>query len=147
MSEHHNDEEVARRPLKRLHVEEVGLQIAPMVDVTMLLLFFFMLTGKLTQGMKLMQVDLPKAATATEQKEKGDRDVLNIDEHGQLFSGDRQVTDKEAVAHLKNRLKEVPPLKVYVRADSRTPAKRIKQVMNMAAEAGAVTVIFGAHNK
>lgn len=142
-----DDEEMPRRALKRPAVEEVGLQIAPMVDVTMLLLFFFMLTGKLTQGMKLIQVNLPTAATATEQKEKGDRDVLNIDDQGRLFAGDVIFTDKEMVAYLKARLKERPPLKIYVRADSRTPARRIKQVMNMAADAGAVTVIFGAYNR
>lgn len=141
------EESEPRRPMRRMHAEEVGLQIAPMIDLTLLLLFFFMLTGKLTQGMKLMTVDLPKAATAVEQKDKAGRDVINIDAGGQLYAGEIAMNDKEIAAYLKQRLIEHPPLKIYVRADSRTPGKRIKQVMQMAAEAGAVTVIFAAFNQ
>ena len=146
MSEH-DEEDEPRRPMRRVHQEEVGLQIAPMIDVTMLLLFFFMLTGKLTQGMKLMNVSLPKASTVQEQKDKSDRDVINIDAQGMLYSGDVAMTDKEMAAYLKNRLAAQPPLKIYVRADANTHGKRIKEVMRMAAEAGAVTVIFAAFNK
>ncbi len=141
------EEQEPRRAMRRVHQEEVGLQIAPMIDVTMLLLFFFMLTGKLTQGMKLMNVSLPKAATVQEQKDKSDRDVINIDDKGNLFAGDQAMTDKEMAAYLKQRLINNPPLKIYVRADAHTPGKRIKQIMQMAAEAGAVTVIFAAFNK
>lgn len=142
-----DDDEPHRRPLRRVPVEDIGLQIAPMIDVTMLLLFFFMLTGKITQGMKNVKVDLPTAATAQEQKDKSDRDVVNIDETGQLYSGDQPMSDQELSGYLKKRLKENPPLKIYVRADAATPGKRIKQVMAMAAEAGAITVIFGAFNR
>ncbi|MFZ4766446.1 MAG: ExbD/TolR family protein, partial [Roseimicrobium sp.] len=145
MSEH-DEEDEPRRPMRRVHQEEVGLQIAPMIDVTMLLLFFFMLTGKLTQGMKLMNVSLPKASTVQEQKDKSDRDVINIDAQGMLYSGDVAMTDKEMAAYLKKRLAAQPPLKIYVRADANTHGKRIKEVMRMAAEAGAVTVIFAAFN-
>jgi len=113
----------------------------------MLLLFFFMLTGKLTQGMKLMNVSLPKAATVQEQKDKSDRDVINIDDKGNLYAGETAMTDKEMAAYLKKRLTAQPPLKIYVRADANTPGRRIKQVIQMAAEAGAVTVIFAAFNK
>ena len=141
------EEEQPRRAMRRVHQEEVGLQIAPMIDVTMLLLFFFMLTGKLTQGMKLMNVSLPKAATVQEQKDKSDRDVINIDDKGNLYSGDTAMTDKELAAYLKKRLAAQPPLKIYVRADANTPGRRIKQVIQMAAEAGAVSVIFAAFNK
>jgi biopolymer transport protein ExbD len=118
-----------------------------MIDVTLLLLFFFMLTGKLTQGMKLMNVSLPKASTVQEQKDKSDRDVINIDAQGMLYSGDVAMTDKEMATYLKKRLAAQPPLKIYVRADANTHGKRIKEVMRMAAEAGAVTVIFAAFNK
>jgi biopolymer transport protein ExbD len=140
-------EDTPRRVLRRVQHDDIGLQIAPMIDVTMLLLFFFMLTGKMSQSLKLLQVDLPTAATALEQKDKSDRDVVNIDENGQLYAGDEALSDREMSDYLKMRLKEHPPLKIYVRADARTPGKRIKQVMAMAADAGAVTVIFAAFTR
>jgi biopolymer transport protein ExbD len=73
----------------------------------------------------------------------GDRDVINIDENGQLFSGDDPVTSKQLTIHLKERFKNYPPLKLYVRADARTPGRQIKEVMKIATEAGAIEVIFG----
>jgi len=136
-----------RRKLRRPHVEEVGLQIAPMIDVVMLLLFFFMLTGKLMQGQKMRTLDLPRATSAVIPKDVSGRDILNVDEQGRIFAGEQQMDLKELKAYLKQRLVDYPPLKIYVRADARTPAKQIKQIMQAAAEGGAVEVIIASHQK
>ena len=125
-----------RRRMRRIQHEEVGLQIAPMIDVTLLLLFFFMLSGKLTKGAKLLEINIPAAASGKAPREMGDRDVIIIDEYGQLFSGHQPVTSKN-----------YPPLKLYVRADARTPGRKIKEVMKIAAEAGAIEVIFGVRQE
>ncbi len=136
-----------RRRMRRVHHDEVGLQIAPMIDVTLLLLFFFMLAGKITKGEKLMDIKVPLASTGKAPVDEGDRDVVNIDASGQLFSGSRAVTAKELTAHLKQRFKDFPPLKLYIRADAGTPGKKIKEVMAIASEAGAIEVVFGVIQK
>ena len=133
--------------MRRVHQDEVGLQIAPMIDVTLLLLFFFMLAGKITKGEKLIDINVPIAATGKVPVDEGNRDVVNIDEKGQLFSGSTPMTTKELTAHLKQRFKDYPPLKLYIRADSSTPGKRIKEIMAIASEAGAIEVIFGVLQK
>jgi biopolymer transport protein ExbD len=46
---------------------------------------------------------------------------------------------------LKKRFESNPPLRLYIRADQTTPGKKIKEVMKMAADAGAVDVIFGSY--
>ena len=132
-----------RRKPRRLPHEEVGLQIAPMIDVVMLLLFFFMLTGKLTKGQKLMNINLPRAQAAVVPEDLSGRDVVNIDENGQYTASERKMDLRELKAYLKQRLIDVPPLIIYVRADAKTPAKQIKDVMKACAEAGAIQVIFG----
>lgn len=137
----------ARRRMRRVAHEEVGLQIAPMIDVTLLLLFFFMLSGKLTKAEKMMDIKVPRALTGILPVDEGDRDVINIDAAGQLYSGNKAVTAKELTAHLKERFKNYPPLKLYIRADAGTPGKKIKEVMRIASEAGAVEIIFGVLNK
>lgn len=137
----------ARRRIRRVEHEEIGLQIAPMIDLTLLLLFFFMLAGKITKGDKLMDIKVPVAATGEVPADEGDRDIVNIDDKGQLFSGSRPVTTQELTAHLKERFKSAPPLKLQIRADSSTPGKKIKEVMAIASEAGAVEVIFGVVQK
>ncbi len=133
--------------MRRVHHDEVGLQIAPMIDVTLLLLFFFMLAGKITKGEKLLDIRVPIAATGKVPVDEGSRDVVNIDENGQLFSGSKPMTTKELTAHLKQRFKDYPPLKLYIRADSATPGKKIKEVMAIASESGAIEVIFGVLQK
>lgn len=133
----------ARRRMRRVAHEEVGLQIAPMIDVTLLLLFFFMLSGKLTKGAKLMTINVPTASASKVPDDMGDRDVVNIDAGGQLFSGNEPVTSKQLTTHLKERFKNFPPLKLYVRADAGTPGRQIKEVMKIASEAGAIEVVFG----
>jgi biopolymer transport protein ExbD len=137
----------AKRRMRRVAHEEVGLQIAPMIDVTLLLLFFFMLSGKLTKAEKMMDIKVPRALTGVMPVDEGDRDVINIDAAGQLYSGNKAVTAKELTTHLKERFKNYPPLKLYIRADAGTPGKKIKEVMRIASEAGAVEIIFGVLNK
>jgi len=133
--------------MRRVHHGEIGLQIAPMIDVTLLLLFFFMLAGKITKGEKLLDINVPHATTGKIPVEQGDRDVVNIDESGQLFSGSRPVTAKELTAHLKQRFKDFPPLKLYIRADAGTRGNKIKEVMEIASEAGAIEIVFGVIQK
>jgi biopolymer transport protein ExbD len=132
-----------RRRLRRIQHDEVGMQIAPMIDVTLLLLFFFMLSGKLTKDTRMLDINIPLAVAGKTPEEMGDRDVINIDEHGQLFAGNHRVTANELMIHLKERFKNYPPLKLYIRADARTPGRQIKEVMRLASEAGAIEVIFG----
>ena len=136
-----------RRRLRRVAHDEIGLQIAPMIDVTLLLLFFFMLSGKLTKNARLMKINMPLAASGKLPEQSGDRDVINIDAEGRLFAGNQQVSSKELGAHLKERFKNYPPLKLYIRADSGTPGRQIKEVMRLASEAGAIEVIFGVSQR
>ena len=133
--------------MRRVHHDEVGLQIAPMIDVTLLLLFFFMLAGKITKGDKLLDIKVPVAATGKVPLDEGARDVVNIDEKGQLFSGSLPVTKKELTEHLKQRFRDYPPLKLYIRADAATPGRKIKEIMAVAADSGAIEVIFGVIQK
>lgn len=138
---------MSRRRRRRVEHEEIGLQIAPMIDLTLLLLFFFMLAGKITKGEKLLDIKVPVAKSGKIPSDEGERDIVNIDTQGQVFSGSRPLTTKELTAHLKERFKLNPPLKLYIRADANTPGKKIKEVMAIASEAGAVDVIFGVLQK
>ena len=118
-----------------------------MIDVTLLLLFFFMLSGKLTKAEKLLDIRIPQAANGQHPANEGDRDVVNIDAEGRLFSGSRMVNAKELSTYLKQRFKDYPPLKLYLRADAATPGKKIKEAMAIASEAGAIEIIFGVIKK
>jgi biopolymer transport protein ExbD len=132
---------------RRRHFEEGKMNITPMIDMTFLLLVFFMVTSKITKEQKKLEVRLPVAASATVPVKPGDREIINLDARGHLFAGDRAMTLPEMKAWLKQRLADYPPLKISVRADARTPARQIKEIMQAAAEAGAIEVVFGTYKK
>ena len=103
---------VTRRRIRRVVHEEVGLQIAPMIDVTLLLLFFFMLSGKLTKSAKLKTIQVPLASSVQTTENSGERDVINVDAEGKWFAGDTPVNTAELASHLKARFHNHPPLKL-----------------------------------
>ncbi len=127
--------------------DDVSFQLAPMIDMTFLLLIFFMVTTKITQEKKKLDINLPIASAAVSPDDLSGRDIINLDENGVVYVGDRVVEMSELRAYLRQRLIDFPPLRIYVRADSRTPAKEIKAIMRACAEAGAIEVIFGTHRR
>ena len=72
---------------------------------------------------------------------------VNVDANGDWFTGEQRVNTAELASHLKARFKNHPPLKLQVRADASTPAARIKELMNLAADAGAAEVVYGVRKR
>ena len=127
--------------------ETVSFQITPMIDMTFLLLIFFMVTSKLSKEQIKLDINLPVARSAAIPDDLSNRDIINIDGNGIYYIRNDPATKEELAAYLKKRFENFPPLRLYVRADRKTPAKKIKELMRMAAEAGAVDVIIGSYQK
>lgn len=131
---------VTRRP-----DDEMGFQLAPMIDMTFLLLIFFMVTTKISKEQIKEEVKLPVASNALIPEDVSNRDIISIDAQGRYFIG-QEIADKKRLAeYLKKRFENTPPLRLYIRADQKTSGKKIKEIMKMAADAGAVDVIFGSY--
>lgn len=131
---------ITRRP-----DDEMGFQLAPMIDMTFLLLIFFMVTTKISKEQIKAEIKLPVASNAIIPNDVSNRDIISIDGQGGYFIG-AEPTDKKSLAeYLKKRFENQPPLRLYIRADKNTPGRKIKEVMKMAADAGAVDVIFGSY--
>lgn len=125
--------------------DNVGFQLAPMIDMTFLLLIFFMVTTKISKEQIKEEIKLPVASNAVIPPEASNRDIISIDDQGRYFIGQTPADKKELADHLKKRFENFPPLRLYIRADKNTPGKKIKEVMKMAADAGAIDVIFGSY--
>ena len=131
--------------LAKKQEDEIGFQLAPMIDMTFLLLIFFMVTTKISKEQMNVEIKLPTAANASIPDDLSNRDIISIDKDGTYYIGQNPADKKELTAHLKERFKVNPPLRLYVRADKNTPGKQIKELMRIAREAGAVNVIFGTY--
>jgi len=123
---------------------EVSFQLTPMIDMTFLLLIFFMVTQRITEQELSVPIRLPVAATAAA-PERIERDVINLDGEGRFHIGAPPASGEEVLAHLRAKFRDFPPLQIYLRADKSTPSKRIREFVEMAAEAGAIDLIFGVH--
>ena len=124
-----------------------GFMLAPMIDMTFLLLIFFMVTTKITKEQLKLEIRLPTASNAVFPDNLADRDIINIDGEGVYYIGNNPVGKEELKAYLDRRFRDFPPLRLYVRADQATPGRQIKELMRLASEAGAVDVIFGSYQK
>ncbi|MCB1205570.1 MAG: biopolymer transporter ExbD, partial [Verrucomicrobiae bacterium] len=119
-------------------------QLTPMIDMTFLLLIFFMVTQKITEQELSVPVSLPLAITAAT-PEPMERDIINLDGKGEYYIGDRPASKEEVLAHLRVKFRDFPPLQIYLRADRNTPAKKIREFVDMATEVGAIDLIFGVY--
>ena len=131
----------------RRRFDDVSFQLAPMIDMTFLLLIFFMVTTRISKEQKKVDIKLPIASNAEIPPNQNDRDTISIDAAGTFFIGNNPATAAELKTYIKQRFIDYPPLRLYVRADANTPARKTKEIMKIAAEAGALNVIFGSHQK
>ena len=121
--------------------------MTPMIDMTFLLLIFFMVTTRLTEESRKREIRLPSAMSAVVPDNLKDRDTISIDEDGVYFVGDQQHSREQMAVYLNKRFVNFPPLRIYLRADQDTPARKIREFMQMATDAGALDVIFGTYRK
>ena len=127
--------------------DEVTFQLTPMIDMTFLLLIFFMVTARLTDQKVSVPLDLPESANAVDTDTQDNREIINIDAEGVYYIGDQSATEGELKAYLLERFKSHPPLRIYVRADRKTRSEQTKKLVRMATEAGATHVIVGTLNR
>jgi len=124
--------------------EEPEFQMAPMIDMVFLLLVFFMCASQMSQRQNI-PLAIPTASKAVVPQERPNRWVVNITADGDVYSGEEAVDTGDLANMVKERLAQVPALKIYLRADALCPHKHVKKVMNKLAEVGCDDFIFGVY--
>ncbi|MSO81132.1 MAG: protein TolR [Alphaproteobacteria bacterium] len=113
------------------------INVAPFVDVMLVLVVIFMLTAPLlTVG---VPVDLPQAS-ASPIREETEPLVLSIDRDSRIFLMDSEVEQASLAARLAAMARANPALRVFVRGDRTISYGRIMEVMGMVSESGFTKV-------
>ena len=133
--------------IRRRAIDDVGMQIAPMVDITWIMIIFFMVTNEIAENEYDVPIKLPIATAAVVPDEMAGRVIVNLDAQGSYLLGNEKLDLAELTSQLKRRMIEFPPLKVYLRADANTAALRTKEFYRACAEAGAVEIVLGTFNQ
>ena len=111
-----------------------GIQLAPLVDVLLLLLIFFLLTWNAARTENELDVKVPKASAARE-KSAPIGDVV-------VVVNRRTLNGSELTELLRNLVQLNPEQAVVIRGDEAGAYKNIIGVLNICTEAGITNVAF-----
>ena len=130
----------------------LSLNLAPMVDVMMCLLIFFMLATKMVER-ENSYIDLPvaKAAKDAEKQELGNRFVINVrrpqppEDDGPVYLvREERVSLGEVGDLLMAERERDPNVNCVIRADRELPYRHVQAVMAACARAKISNLTFGA---
>lgn len=119
-----------------------GIQLAPLVDVLLLLLIFFLLTWNAARNENELDVKVPKAASAKEHVAPIGDVVVNVKSDGTIVVNRRTLTGPELNELLKGLVALSPEQAVVIRGDEVGAYKNIIGVLNICTEAGITNVAF-----
>jgi biopolymer transport protein ExbD len=114
-----------------------GLEMTPMIDIVFLLMIFFLVSSKLDEADRAIDVVLPDASAAKPLTTRPRELVINIDRAGNYFSGARPVRLEELEQVLVQAATDNPQRQtVILRGDEEVPHKFVVAAMNACVQAG-----------
>ena len=131
---------------------EPEFQIAPMIDVLLVLLIFFMSIAMTAVTRYDPTIELPPAPDANKKDDSQGELVFNIawkaaEARAITTYEENQVVPEDTVAALAARKNANPKVRVLIRSDSLTPVRYISAVVDAAAKAGISDVTFATLNR
>ncbi len=122
---------------KRQKIDDVSVNLTPLIDVVFLLLIFFMVSTTFTQETHL-SLDLPEA-TGTEKTDLTQQIEIVIDANGQYMVNGKGLVSSQ-VKVLTAALKEVAEgdtsIPMVITADAKTPHQAVITAMDVAGQLG-----------
>jgi biopolymer transport protein ExbD len=116
--------------------------IAPMVDVLMVLLVFFIVTWNFALSENELDVRVPTAAKANEPQPYVGQVVINVKANGTIIVNRQQKNAQELLDQLKKLAQLYPDQAVIVRGDEAVDYKHIVEVLDICRQADIWNVAF-----
>lgn len=120
----------------------LGFQIAPMVDILLVLLCFFIVTWSFARKENELDVKVPSAQNAKESNPIVNQTVLNVKADGSVVWNRKPITLPELSGKLKELSGWFPDYAIIVRGDERVPFRFIAAVLDTCREANIWNVAF-----
>jgi biopolymer transport protein ExbD len=117
-----------------------GINVTPLVDITLVLLIIFMVTAKIIVSQSL-PMDLPKAAQGQDVQL-----VFGLELHTSgdtLIDGKRIPSDDAILPMAKEAQAKNPELRAVIRADTAVPHGRVIRALDLLKQAGVSKIAFG----
>jgi biopolymer transport protein ExbD len=110
------------------------LNLVPLIDVLVMLIFFAFVTMQFRSA-TMLNITLPKIATAGKTEYKGTV-TIGIDNSGNVSFNGHNVSDSDLVALLKGVSETSRDIPVLIKADETTQLKKLAFVMDACRTAG-----------
>ena len=152
---HQTHAQQAKAATRVLPEEDPEFQIAPMIDILLVLLVFFMsiATEQVMQVNKEVILPMAKEAKEPDAADKGKSELMlnltwsDIGNTGAIIVDDKTI-DASVLPELIRRKKEInPDLRVIIRADKRAKYIYVRSIMVAMGAAGVPNVTFSAVDK
>ncbi|MFZ3375404.1 MAG: biopolymer transporter ExbD [Chthoniobacterales bacterium] len=126
----------------RAQLHHPGIQLAPLVDVLLLLLIFFLLTWNAARNENELDVKVPKASAAKDKPASIGDVVVNVKTDGNVVVNRRTLSGAELTELLKGLVQLNSEQAVVIRGDEAGAYKNIIGVLNICTDAGITNVAF-----
>ena len=126
----------------RAPLHHPGIQLAPLVDVLLLLLIFFLMTWNAARNENELDVKVPKASSAKEHSAPIGDVVINVKSDGNVVVNRRNLSGAELTDLLKGLVQLNTDQAVVIRGDEAGAYKNIVEVLNICSQAGVSNVAF-----
>ena len=127
---------------RRSGPEIIGFQIAPMVDILLVLLCFFIVTWSFARKEMALDVKVPAAQSGTEPVSTVNQTVLNVRQDGTVIWNRKPVPAGELLPRLQSLARLYPDYAIILRGDERAAYKAIVNVLDICRTAGIWNVAF-----
>jgi biopolymer transport protein ExbD len=127
---------------RRRPPDVIGFQIAPMVDILLVLLCFFIVTWSFARKEMELDVKVPAAQSGKEPVSTVNQTVLNVKVDGSVIWNRKAVTLPELLSRLQELARLYPDYAIILRGDERTAYRAIVNVLDVCREAGIWNVAF-----
>jgi len=111
----------------------VDINVTPLVDITLVLLIIFMVTASLIVN-PAIKVDLPKAASGTEQVKT--TLALTLTKDGELYLNGERSSDEAVVKYIGGELPKNPELQAIIAADRSVSHGDVVHVIDLVKRTG-----------
>ncbi|HVZ75579.1 MAG TPA: biopolymer transporter ExbD [Polyangia bacterium] len=111
----------------------VGINVTPLVDITLVLLIIFMVTASYIVS-PAIKVDLPKAASGSDQTKT--TLAVTIAKDGQVYLNGERSSDAGIVAYINGELPKNPELQAIIAADKAVSHGDVIHVIDLVKRSG-----------
>jgi biopolymer transport protein ExbD len=118
-----------------------GINVTPLVDITLVLLIIFMVTTKIVMN-QTVPLDLPKAATGTSDVQVVFSIILATD--GRVLVDGKTLANDDAILQAAREAQtQHPDLRAVIKADSAVTHGRVIHVLDLLKQAHVTKIAFG----